>query len=348
MNKIWAGATGAAILSTIVLAACGGGDGEPSTATQGGNAEDGQTITVYSGRAKEYAGPIFKQFEQASGTRVKVRYGDSAELSATVLEEGDNSPADVFFSQDAGALGALQKAERLAPLPASLTSAVDDRYRAADNSWVGTSGRARIVAYSTERVRPAQLPARIADFTDPRWKGRIGWAPSNSSFQAFVTAMRKTDGDQATQRWLEGIVRNEPQTFDSNSAIRDAIASGEIDVGFINHYYVVEARAEDPDYPVAIHFTRGGDPGALVNVAGVGVLEGAANPAGAEAFARFLLSPRAQHYFAQQVKEYPLVPGVKADPSLVPLAQIRQPRVDLADLDDVQGTVRLIQQSGAL
>jgi iron(III) transport system substrate-binding protein len=214
---------------------------------------------------------------------------------------------------------------------------------------VGVSGRARVVAYDKRKLRAGDLPDRIDAFTDPRWRGKIGWAPTNASFQAFVTAMRRLRGEAATERWLRGIVANDPQRYENNIAVRDAIAKGEIEVGFINHYFVAEAIAEEgPDYPVSVHFTRNGDPGSLVNVAGVGILKEAARNAEARRFVEYLLSRPGQQFFARETKEYPLAAGVRPDRALVPLARIDSPRIDLSDLDDVQGTEKAIESSGAL
>ncbi|HVE67411.1 MAG TPA: iron ABC transporter substrate-binding protein [Solirubrobacteraceae bacterium] len=343
MNRPWrpeipkriAGAALLALLSPI-LAACGGGGSDDE-------------LVVYSGRSEELVAPLIERFEKSSGKTVEVRYGNSAELAATLLEEGDNTPADVFFSQDAGALGALQKANLLAPLPRAVLNRVDPKWRSPQGRWVGTSGRARIVAYDKREVRANELPPTIDGFTDPRWKGKLGWAPTNASFQAFVTAMRRLRGDAATERWLKGVVANDPERFEDNEPLRDAIAQGEVEVGFLNHYYVARAIAENgPGYPVGVHFTKGGDPGSLVNVAGVAILKGSQDDAGAKEFVEYLLSRPAQAYFARETKEYPLTAGVRPDPSLVPLASIQSPRLDLSDLDDVQGTERLIRRSGAL
>ena len=330
-----------ALTSAVALAACGEED-QPGV-------EGASTLTVYSGREEEYVGPLYDRYEQETGNEVEVRYGDSAELASTIREEGSNSPADVFFSQDAGSLGALQAEGVLSALPEELLRQVDERFRSSDGDWVGTSGRARVVGYSTEELSEADLPTSVLGFTDPAWEGRIGWAPTNGSFQAFVTAMRLVEGDDATREWLEGIVANEPEVFTDNEAIRDAIAAGEIDVGFLNHYYIAEAQAEEgPDYPVAAYFPPGGDPGALVNVAGAGVLASSDDQEAAAEFIQFVLEPEQQRYFTNEVKEYPLIEGVEADPALVPLAEIEQPDVDLADLADLQATLTLIEESGAL
>ena len=229
-----------ALLSVLALAAalaaCGSdsGSGDKPAASGDGKGK----VTVYSGRAKKLVGPLLEDFERRSGIDLDVRYGESAELAATLAEEGDSSPADVFFAQDAGALGAVAREGLLAPLPQGVLGRVDERFRDTAGQWVGTSGRARVVAYSPERVKTAELPGSIFDFTDPKWKGRIGLPPSNASFQAFVSAMRIDVGDDRTREWLEAIKRNEPKLLENNIQTEEAIDAGEIDVGFVNHYYL--------------------------------------------------------------------------------------------------------------
>lgn len=196
---------------------------------------------------------------------------------------------------------------------------------------------------------PPSSPASVLDLTDPEWEGRAGWAPTNGSFQAFVTALRLSEGDEAAREWLEEMDENDTETFADNSSIRDAIAAGEIDLGLINHYYVAQAQAEEgAGYPVKVHFPRGGDAGAMINVAGAGVLAASEKQEAAGEFVEFLLSPRAQRFFVEETKEYPLIDGIEADPRVVPLSEIEQPQIDLSNLDDLQGTVKLIEESGAL
>jgi iron(III) transport system substrate-binding protein len=324
----------AAAFAAIAVSACGGGD------------ED--ALTVYSGREEELVAPLFDRYEEESGTELEVRYGDTAELAATLIEEGDNSPADVFFAQDAGALGAAEKEGVLGEVDDESLQRVDERFSSADGRWVGTSGRARVVAYNTEAVEEAELPDSIRGYTDPEWKGRIGWAPTNGSFQAFVTAMRQTEGEDATEEWLRGIVANDPVVFDGNEAVRDAVASGEVDVGFINHYYVAQAREEEgAGYPVAVDHPAG-DVGSLINVAGAGPVAAGGDSEAANELIAFLLSDESQEFFSEETKEYPLVDGIAADPAVTPLEEITQPPVKLDDLDDLEGTLELLQRAGAL
>ena len=311
----------------------------------GGSEREG--ITIYSGRAESLVGPAIEMYEERVDRDVEVRFGDSAPLAATILEEGENSPADVFISQDAGSLGALEEAGLLAKLPRRLLDRVAPRFRSDDGRWIGLTGRARVIAYGPDVPR-SELPDSPLELTDPIWSGRVGWAPTNASLQAYVTALRATEGEEVARDWLEGMVANDVRTFESNVSIRDAIAAGEIDVGLINHYYVALAIAEQgEDYPVRVHFPPEGL-GSLVNVAGAGVLASSDEPERAHELIEFMLEPEAQRYFATSLKEYPLAAGVEPDPELVPLKRIPNPRVDLSDISDLRGTLELMRESGAL
>ena len=313
------------------------------------SAADSEPLVIYSGRSEKLVGPLIEQFSAATGIPASVRYGDTAEMAALILEEGDNSPADIFYGQDAGALGALAVEGRLAPLPATLIESVDSRFRSSDNLWVGTSGRARVVVYNSAAVQEADLPTSIDGFTDPAWRGRIGWAPTNGSFQAFVTAYRVARGEDAAREWLEGILANEPNVYEGNSAIVQAVAAGEIDVGFVNHYYLWSFIAERGEsFPARNHYLGDGDIGALVNVAGVGIVGTSRQSQAAEAFVAYLLSAEAQQYFSDSTYEYPMVTGISANPALVPLDEIETPDIDLNDLSDLAGTLELLQDTGAL
>ncbi len=306
-----------------------------------------QKLVLYSGRSENLVGPLIAQFQEATGIQVEARWGSTAELAATLLEEGERSPADVFFAQDPGGLGAV--AAMMAVLPDDILNRVDPRFRDPQGRWVGLSGRARVIVYNTERVNPSELPADIWDFTDPKWKGRIGWAPANASFQTMVTAMRVVWGEEKARQWLEGILANEPVAYDNNSAIVAAVGAGEVDVGFVNHYYLYRFLQEQGEsFPARNYFLPGGGPGSLVMVAGAGVLETSANKEAAFKFLRFMLSPVAQQYFAAQTFEYPLVEGVNTPRDLPPLGELHAIQVNLADLADLEGTIRLLREVGAL
>jgi iron(III) transport system substrate-binding protein len=329
----------AATLALPVLTACGGGS----------DAADGP-LTVYSGRSEELVGPLFAQFTEETGIAVEARYGDTAELAAQLIEEGDASPAQVYFAQDAGALGAVDAAGLFAPLPASVATTVPEAYRAPSGDWTGVSGRARVIAYDTEQVPTAEVPQSIFDLTDPKWKGQVGIAPTNASFQAFVTAMRVSQGDEVTQQWLEGLVANDVQTYEKNGLILDAVDTGQVKLGLINHYYWYEKAAEvgEDAMRAQIAFSKPEDPGSLVNVAGVGILKAAADNPNAAKFVEWLLTPATQEWFVTNTFEYPLVPSVASAEGLPALDTLRGPNVPLAELADLPGTLVMLEDVGLL
>lgn len=324
-------------LAALVLAACGDDD-------SGG---DGGKLTVYSGRAEKLVGPLLAQFEKETGVDLEVRYGDSAELAATLAEEGENSPAGLFYSQDAGALGAVAERGLFTDLPGDLASRVEARFRDDEGRWTGVSARARVLAYSTERLEHADLPQSVFDLTDSRWKGKVGFPPSNASFQAFVSAMRVDVGDERTREWLEAIDANDPKLYENNLQTIEAIQNGEIDAGLVNHYYLYEIRREQGDVKVENHFFRTGDPGSLVNTAGVGILRSGDDQEAARRLVEHLLSEKGQRYFADKTAEYPLAAGVEPGPDLRPLKSVQGPFIDLGILGEkLPSTLEMIEEAG--
>lgn len=322
-----------AFLSLIlVTAACGGGgDDDVAGGASGAEPENG-TVTIYSGRTENLISPILEEFTAETGVEVEVRYGQSADLALLIEEEAaaGETRADVFLSQSPGSIGLLEASGRLTPLPEDVLALVPENVRDSDGRWVGFSGRQRVMVYNPELVTEAELPASVFDLTDPAWKGRIGIAPSNGSFQDFVTTMRATEGDEATALWLDAMVANEVVSYANNNAIVAAVARGEVDAGLVNHYYNHQFLVEDPSHPARNHQMVSGDPGATLITTGAAIPQGAANPEAAAELIAFLLSESGQRYFADQTFEYPLATG------MAPSGEV--PPIDFADADiDVAG-----------
>ena len=309
-----------------------------------GCAPQTDSLLVYSGRSEALIGPLVEQFEQQNGIEVEVRYAGSAELAAQLLEEGANSPADIFLAQDAGALGAAAKAGLLETIPEELYSLVPSNYSAADRSWVGVSGRARVLVYDPTQV--GVLPKSIFDLEGANWQGRIGIAPTNASFQAFVTAIRILHGDARTLQWLQAMKTN-AVIYEKNGAILEAVEAGQLDAGLINHYYWYARAKEVGTSQMSSRLSQfeGADTGNLVNVAGVGILDGSDQ---AKKFVEFLLSSEGQSYFAEETREYPLIGGLSPADELTPLSDIPSPSIDLSDLDTLAETLELIRQAGLI
>jgi iron(III) transport system substrate-binding protein len=329
------------VVAGSVLAACGGGSGGGS----GGDAD----LVVYSGRSEALVDPILERFEKESGLDVRVQYADTSELTPTLLEEGANSPADVFFSQDAGALAALANEGLLDPIPAGALELVDDRFKDPDGRWVGVTGRARVIGYSTERVPEAELPQSVFEVTDPKWKGRVGFPPTNASFVAFVSALIESVGRDRTKAFLEGLDANGAKRYDNNVLALRAVAAGEVDLALVNHYYLYANFKDDPDAKLANHYPGQGEgrEGTFVNVAGVGILKSTKHKDAAQRLVEFLLDNEAQEYFRNETSEYPLRNGIDPIAELPPLASLKTIDVPLSRLGrDLKASTELLKEVG--
>jgi len=310
---------------------------------------DSDTLTVYSGRSEELIGPLIQQFEEESGIDVAVRYGGSTEIAATLLEEGDRSPADVVFTQDPASIGAVALEGMLDRLPDDLLSRVPERFSDTDGLWVGVSGRVRTIVYDTTLLTPADLPATEDGLIGSEWQGLVGIAPANGSFLAFVAAKILLDGEVATLAWLEGMAANGSPAYSNNSSIVSAVADGQLDSGLVNHYYLLRRLKEQPQTSAANYFFPEPTAGSLVMPAGVGILRTTDNREAAETFVAFLLSERSQQYFASETFEYPLLPGVPANNALPPIGDVPTPEIDLSELATVLDLATdLVTQAGLL
>jgi iron(III) transport system substrate-binding protein len=316
------------------LAGCGGDD-------------DGNTLVVYSGRTRELVKPLLDRFAEETGTPIEVRYDDSANLALLLDEEGERTDADVFISQSPGAVGFLDQRDRLAVLPDEVLSAVPEDDVAEDGRWVGLSGRVRTLVYNTEDVDPATLPDSVLDLTDADFAGQVGLAPTNGSFQDFVTVLRTQLGEEDARAWLGAMAEGDPPTFDNNLAIVQAVGRGEVPMGLVNHYYAFVAREEDPDLPVENHFFAAGDYGSTLLVTAASIIEGTDQQSAAERFVEFLLSNEAQQYFTDETFEYPLAADAQPNQALPPFDTVNPTRVDLSELGSgLEATAEMIDESG--
>ena len=307
-------------------------------------------VILYSGRKESLVQPLIDVFMEQSGVQVDIRYAGTSELAAQILEEGSQSPAAVFLSQDAGALGALGEAGLLDTLPEQISNRVDPAFTSSDGSWVGVTGRARVIVYDSENVAPEDLPTDADDIVGPQWSGKVGVAPANASFQSFVTAYRVIRGETAADQWVSGLVINDPQIYEKNSAILEGVDSGEVPLGLINHYYWYRMESERgaDNMRTKLHFLPAGDPAAIVNVTGVGILEAQSRDLDALKLVEFLVSDQAQQYFVSTTYEYPLVPGIASPEGLPALSDLASADFDLSDLRTLADTQDLLRKYGLI
>lgn len=313
-----------------------------------GKAEPG-SLVIYSARGEKNVGQIIERFQKETGVKVDVRYGDATGLVTRLRAEGANADADVFFAQDVGNLGALRDSGLLAELPEALTSQAIEPFREPSRTWVPTSGRVRVLVYNPQKLKPEELPQSLKELPDPKWKGRFGWAPRNGSFQVHISALRAIWGEEATEKWLTDLKALEPAEYPKNSPQVQAVDKGEIDLGWVNHYYLHTLKATNPELVAAnFSFPTDGDAGNLVMLSGVGVLKAARNKANAEKFANFLMSEAAQAYFAQETFEYPTRAGVPTHKDVPALETLKLAKVDPQKLTDLEPTRVLLQKLGLL
>lgn len=306
-------------------------------------------VTVYSGRSEKLVGPVIEAYEAETGVDLQVKYGDSAQLAATILEEGKNSPADVYLAQDASTLGFLDGKGVFATLPKPLLDRAPARFRGKSGTWVGISGRARVLAYNTKKLRPEALPESADELIDARWKGRVGWAPANASYQSFVAAMIQLRGQEKAGAWLKAMKANAPKDYPKNTPAVMAVSRGEVDVALVNHYYLYRLRAEHgDDFPVDNHYFKSGAADSMVNMSGGAVLSTSKIADASAAFLAYLLGAEGQKHFVEANHEFPVAQGVESPDGLPAIDSLNAPSLDLAALDNLEATVELLNKTGVL
>lgn len=307
------------------------------------------TLTVYSGREEALVKPVMERFTKETGIELKVRYASSAALATALVEEGKSSPADVFWATEPGTLGLVGARGLLKRLPTTTTGKVPARFSTRSRRWVGTSARSRVLVYNTKALTSAQLPSSVWQLTAPRWKGKVGLPPTNGSFQAFLGAMIHLHGEPRARAWLQGLKANDVKLFPNNTATVQAVARGDVQAGLVNHYYLYNVLASDPNLSIRNHWFRSGDPGTLVLAAGAGIVSASSKSVAAQRFVDFLLSKWAQRFIARGpgAAEYPLVKGVSPRPGLPSLREVEGPEYPLGRLAaDLLPAVRLLIEVG--
>lgn len=304
-------------------------------------------LIVYSSRTSSLVQPILEQYAADTGTDINVKYASTASIVATLLEEGDNVRPDVVYLADPAGWAVLSEGKLLSELPDKLLNKVDDKFRSDQGEWVGISGRSKVVVYNTKTIDPNKdLPQSIMDFTDPKWKGRIGWAPTHGEWQITPMAIRIEKGEDAARSWLEGVKANQPRVYPNLISIVHAAGQGEIDVGFVNHYYVPRfIQEEGSGFGARNHYLGKGDPGAVIDVAAVGVMKSTENKDRAEGFVEYMLGTEAQTYFSEQTHEYPLIAGVKPSGDLPPLDSLDPPDINPGELSQLEAILRMLRDA---
>lgn len=350
---------GAALVLVLALGACGesdersaGPDPEADPTAEAdpvaGSPELEGDLVIYSGRREPLFEPVVEAFEDATGINVSVKYGSTTELGNALIEEKGNARADVFVGTDAATAETLRGKGVFAPLDDAALAAIPAAFRAEDGSWVGISGRARVIMYNSDLVPAAELPDSVFDLADAKWKGEIAIpATTNSSFTAWVSSLRALEGDAAAEELLRALKSNDVEILNEHTDVRKAVGRGEFSLGLVNHYYYeLEKEAGSP--VGVIYSDQGeGETGVLVNVAAASIVAGARHAENALAFIRFLLGDEAQRIFAETNFEYPLVEGVVETRAGVKRGTFKESPVSLQELGLMnESTLDLLEEIG--
>lgn len=328
-----------------MAAGCGSGDG-----TASGAAPKPETLTLYNGQHEEVANALVAAFQKKTGIVVRARKGEGPELANQVLAEGPASPADMIFTENSPEITLLANKGRLAKVDPNTLAKVPARDTSPRGDWLPFARRATALAYDPSQLNESQLPRSITDLAQSKWRGEIGIAPAEGDFQPLVTTVGILKGEGAAKGWVAGLKRN-AETFQNNTAILNAVNSGQTSVGLINQHYWFRLRDSigATALRAKLYYFGHGDPGALVNISGVGILSTSKHMKAAQQFLDFLVSPEGQQVIVSSKDyEYPVVAGVAGDPQLKSFDTLDPPAVTVGQLSDGTHSIELLRQAGLL
>jgi iron(III) transport system substrate-binding protein len=309
------------------------------------------TLTLYSAQHPQVDAMLTAEFTKETGIKVLVREGEGPDIAAQILQEGADSPADVFLTENSPELNLLDEKGLLAPVDPATLKQVPGPYSAADGHWLGVLARENVLAYNPALILETALPASLLDLAKPEWKGKLGFAPSDADFLPLVSAVIKQYGKTEALAWLNGLKANGTVYQDDEGAVA-AVARGSVAVAIINNYYWyrLETDLGPEKIDSRIYHFKDGDIGGLINISGAAVLKSSKNPAAAQRFLAFLVSPKAQSMLGKSDidYEYPLRPGVPPNAKLTPFKDLQPPAINVSQLGDDQVAGALLQQAGLI
>ncbi len=311
-------------------------------------ATQAQTLTLYNGQHARTTAALVDAFTKATGIKVAIRKGSSSQLANQIIEEGQRSPADVFYAEESPPVATLGEKGLLVKLDDSTLSQVLPGYTAKDGVWTSVSARCRVIAYNRDMVKPAELPASVLDMATEAWKGKVGFVPTSGAFQEQLIAIKLLKGRPAALNWLKGL-KQYGRIYNGNMAAMKAVEAGEIATALVNNYYwfAVAKEVGEDKMKSALHYsTNKNDPGGLITVSAAGILKTSTNQAAAQQLLAFMVSQAGQQAIVDSVAEYPLRPGVVSPFNLKPFDELDPPKVSPADLGDAADALDLRREAG--
>lgn len=308
-------------------------------------------LTLYGAQHAQMLDILVKGFKAETGIDIDVRSGSAPQLANQLAEEGSSTPADVFITENSPELVLLGNKGLFAPVDATTLAKVPAKYSSPKGLWLGILARENVLVYNTGKIKPAALPASLLDLAKPAWKGKLAIAPTDADFLPLVDAVAALKGKAVALDWLKGLKANS-QIYDDDEGVAAAVDRGSVAVGIINNYYYYRYRVETgaANMHSAIHHFTGGDVGALVNISGAAVLKASKHQAEAQKFLAYIVSKPTQSALAQSDVdfEYPLAPGVAANPVLKPFDQLQPPAISIPQLGDDSVAGQLLREAGLL
>lgn len=332
-------------VSALLLAGCAAGGSDQGAGEPAG----GDALVVYNAQHEELTQEWADAFTEETGIEVVLRNGDDSELGNQLVQEGAASKADVFLTENSPAMSLVEEAGLFAPVDEATLALVPEQYRPASGDWTGIAARSTVLVYNPELIDESELPASLLDLAKPEWKGRWGAAPAKADFQAIVSAVLETQGEDGAREWLEGMAENATE-YRNNIVTMKAVNAGEVPVGVIYHYYWYrdqDAAAEDSGN-TKLHYFGNQDPGAFVSVSGGGVLKNAKHPDEAQQFLAFIAGEQGQKILGEGYSfEYPVASDVPAKSELPPLDTLNAPVIDPSTLNGPK-VIELMTEAGLL
>lgn len=320
------------------LSACG--TGTPANA-----------LTLYNGQHPQNTQDLVAAFQKATGIDVVVRSNDEDLLADEIVSDGCHSAVDVIYTENSPALQYLAEQHLLTPLPASTLARVPARFNSPNGEWVGVSARVSAMTYNPSLIAQSELPTSVLQLADPRYRGKLAFAPAESDVQPIVTAVLKRYGRTRALTWLEGVAANVSGHYSSAETVTNAVNSGAVAFGIINQYYWYRLRAVlgAANVHSRLAYFAPHDPGYVVDVSGAGVLTCSSHKAAAQRLVAFLVSHAGQEMIAHSSSyEYPIVSGVITAAPEKPFDHLSPDPITVAELGDGSAAIALLHEAGLL
>tara|TARA_B100000902_G_C27288905_1_gene906013 strand:- start:588 stop:1616 length:1029 start_codon:yes stop_codon:yes gene_type:complete len=302
--------------------------------------KDSDVVNVYTKRHYQVDKDLFESFEKEFGIKVNVVKASADELIERIKTEGENGPADLIITVDAGKLYKAANEDLLQNIDANeFCSNINPNLIDVNNYWLPITYRSRVVVYHKERVDPSDL-STYDDLTSSKWKNRLLVRTSTNSYnQALMSSIIAHKGEKYALDWSNRIVENfarEPKGNDRDQV--RAISANVGDIAIVNSYYIGLLMSSEDSLDrmvgesVNVFFPNQGadQTGAHVNISGIGLLKTAPNLNNAKKLMKYLTSEYAQNYYTNNSFEYPV--NTNVEPSTI-LAEWGGFKIDNLDLN---------------